>query len=97
MSTLQVNPEEMAHDSRLQFFAMYVLDGLRARGLIHTKTSKKSLLTSAERRLVEEMKAKGLTSFDDTEFQAAIVWCAAGAGIVLDETELMKALQYVVA
>lgn len=90
MGTLQVNAEDLAHDSRLQFFAAYVLQGLVDRGLVYSKH--RTLVTSKEVRLVQEMMAKGLADFENDEFEAAIKWVAAGAGIVLDVPKLRDAL-----
>jgi hypothetical protein len=88
--TMQVNAEDLAHDSRLQFFAAYVLQGLVEKGLVHSKH--RTLITSKERRLVEEMMTKGLADFENDEFEAAIKWVAAGAGLELDVPKLRDAL-----
>ena len=90
MSTLQVNPEEVDRDSLLQFFAMYLLQGLMERGIV--TGNKRKLLTSAEQRFVEEARTKGLMQFQDEEVEAAILWCAAGCGLTLDEDRLRKFL-----
>lgn len=50
------------------------------------------LLTADERRLVEEATAKGLMGFEDIEFQAAIVYVAAGLFIELDAQKFMQKL-----
>jgi hypothetical protein len=89
-NTLQVNAEDLAHDSRLQFFAAYVLQGLVEKGLVHSKH--RTLITTSERRLVQEMMTKGLANFDNDEFEAAVQWVAAGAEIVLDVPKLRDAL-----
>jgi hypothetical protein len=92
--SIDVDVTEMAHDSRLQFFASYVLDGLIARGLVRSPRVRR-ILDREEQRLVAEMRAKGLCSFENEEFEAAILWVAAGAGITLDQAKLRKELGYV--
>lgn len=88
--TLQIDPEDMHPDALLQFFAMYTLQGLLERGVVSGKHRR--LLDGPETRLVEEAISKGLMDFPNEEVEAAILYCAAGCGLTLDEHRLRSFL-----
>ena len=88
--TIHASPEDMHPDSRLQFFATYLIDGLRKRGVVESKTHHRALLNSEERKLVEEMRAKGLCDFGDYELEAAVLYVAAALGFELNAAKLKK-------
>jgi homoaconitase/3-isopropylmalate dehydratase large subunit len=90
LNNLQIDAEDVNRDALLQFFALHLLQGLLERGIVQGKQRK--LLTPAEQRLVEEARSKGLMSFEDAEVEAAILWCASGCGLKLDEDRLRKFL-----
>lgn len=97
MKTLQLNPEELERDALLQFYATHTVEKMLASGIAQYMRSAPSrprqLLDGAERRLVEEATAKGLMSFEDAEFAAAIKWVAAGLHIEVNVPKFLEKLK----
>jgi hypothetical protein len=90
-----IAPEELSEESRLMFFASYTLERLRLRGLV--KTPRGPLLTPKEFVFTQDMIRKNLCTFEDADLEAALLYCAAGAGIDATQAEILKAVRTMVA
>ena len=96
--TLQVNAEDLHEDALERWFATYLLEGLLQKGIAYWGPNAiltgTKLLTSAERKLIQEAQSKGLTQgIPDMHMDAAIKHTAASLGIELDEKKFYEHLQ----